>query len=366
MHAAERGNCKIIELLLSHGALANTQDAHGNTALMYSASPSKYDNRLEICKLLIEKGKADPKIPNNNQQTALSIFVICNAMEAAQYLINEHQMQIDLQALMNCKTQKSLIIGGVQYQPNFSIQFLDFCKRNYGFSAKNHPILVAQMFIACAKQGDTHFLKRLLTTDCIPDVNSKDENGWTALMHATQKNYSDVIKILIEAFKVNPQEKNNAGQTAFDIAIEKAHIHAIDYFLKNNCGFTIESINQHGFTPLSQAAASSNLYLLEYFIDRHQANIHATDSSGRTALMIVASPHSNGIPCKTHECNPEDENNAYNRFGLVFRSQGHLDIVKYLISKGCNAQATDKNGRTALDHAKEAGRDEVFEYLRKH
>ena len=43
--------------------------------------------------------------------------------------------------------------------------------------------------------------------------------------------------------------------------------------------------------------------------------------------------------------------------------KGHLDIVQYLTAKGVNIQATDKDGKTALDLAREFGNDDVVKFL---
>ena len=49
---------------------------------------------------------------------------------------------------------------------------------------------------------------------------------------------------------------------------------------------------------------------------------------------------------------------------LAFASlKGHLDIVQYLTAKGVNLQATNKDGQTALDLAREYGNDDVAKFL---
>jgi len=42
---------------------------------------------------------------------------------------------------------------------------------------------------------------------------------------------------------------------------------------------------------------------------------------------------------------------------------GYLEITKYLISIGIDFKAKDKNGRTALDFAKERKKTEIIEFL---
>ena len=47
----------------------------------------------------------------------------------------------------------------------------------------------------------------------------------------------------------------------------------------------------------------------------------------------------------------------------VAAEKGYLEIVKYLIENGANANATDVDGKTALTWAVEKGHSEVVKFL---
>jgi ankyrin repeat protein len=47
----------------------------------------------------------------------------------------------------------------------------------------------------------------------------------------------------------------------------------------------------------------------------------------------------------------------------VASSEGHLDVVKYLISKGANVNIQDARGNDALADARRENRTEVINYL---
>jgi glutaminase len=47
----------------------------------------------------------------------------------------------------------------------------------------------------------------------------------------------------------------------------------------------------------------------------------------------------------------------------VASSEGHLDVVKYLISKGADVNIKDARGNDALADAKRENRTDVIDYL---
>lgn len=67
------------------------------------------------------------------------------------------------------------------------------------------------------------------------NVNIQDNNGMTALMHATANNYHDMVKALLK-YSANPYLKDVDGNTALDIAEYKDNEKIIEllqpYFIK--------------------------------------------------------------------------------------------------------------------------------------
>ncbi len=360
MLAAQHGHHKIIECLIKQGANVNAKNDKGFTALMYAAAQAQFlkdDKKVAIVKLLIEQGKADQNICDNDGNTVLAISALMPTIDIFKYLVTEHKMPVNLTTLINCITQETIQVPSY-FGPILSEPLIDYLIRNHGLTMKEHPNLVIKLLIKACKPPAKNVIKRLLEKDCDAQIDAKDEKGWTALMHAMKYNDVNLFKFIIEECHADINVKNNDGQTVFGMAIQKGDTHIIDYFLKKP-GFTIETSDQNGFTALLYAIAKSDLTVLKNLVEHYHPDILKTDNNGRTALMIAAGPHLTiEGKCKAEECSAAKDKILY---WLPLSS--HLDMVKYLITNGCDVNAIDKDGYTALMYAALADRADVVEYL---
>ena len=48
---------------------------------------------------------------------------------------------------------------------------------------------------------------------------------------------------------------------------------------------------------------------------------------------------------------------------IIASSQGHLEVVKYLVTNGAHVDHTDEDGNTAVTHAMKQGHSEIAQYL---
>jgi ankyrin repeat protein len=79
---------------------------------------------------------------------------------------------------------------------------------------------IDEEFLKACRDGDLKKVKQLLKEGV--DVNTKDEDGWTALMYACLKGEKKVAEFLIEkGVDVNAKDKN--GRTALMIAKENGY-----------------------------------------------------------------------------------------------------------------------------------------------
>jgi hypothetical protein len=71
----------------------------------------------------------------------------------------------------------------------------------------------------------------LLIEKSNPDLEAKDNGGYTALMEAARLGHSDAIHILVQTKKVNIDAKSRSGKTAYDIAVDNRNFKCADMLI---------------------------------------------------------------------------------------------------------------------------------------
>jgi ankyrin repeat protein len=115
-----------------------------------------------------------------------------------------------------------------------------------GANSQNNPLLQA------AAQGNTAVVQQLL--DKGANIESKDKNGYTALILAAVFNNTEVVKLLL-ARGANIEAKNNDGNTALIWAAFKDKLEVVKLLLAN--GANINAKNNDGDTALTMATIKS-------------------------------------------------------------------------------------------------------------
>jgi len=258
-------------------------------------------------------------------------------------------------------------------------------------SAQLKAELNGELFTAI-REGDTAAVKSLLRLGA--DLNARDEDGATALMHAAADADLAMMKLLLdEGADLNAASKG--GATALLWALHD--VEKVKLLLKHDAknldaavlgaagipGATpvLKLLAEHGaslkaskagFTPLMAASRGGDLVAVRYLIDRG-ADVRARTKSGYTALYAAASwPDNAAIVAllleKGADANAEVEVSqpANDLFTPVLAAAMHGDAesLKPLLEKGgkANRQGGDF-GRTPLHAAATTGSESTIELL---
>ena len=182
----------------------NAKNKDGETALMLASS----EGHLEIVKLLIEKG-ADVNVKNEDGKTALTLASRYGHLEVVKYLVengadvNSKENDGDT-ALYYAKTEEIKEV----------LRKAEEKSANSGKDTLNSKQLVNAVL-------DGNFEKVQLLLKKGVDINSKDEDGDTALMIASSEGHLEIVKLLLLRKGADVNIKNNDGKTALDLAKTK-------------------------------------------------------------------------------------------------------------------------------------------------
>ncbi len=130
-------------------------------------------------------------------------------------------------------------------------------------------------FLKLCKYGDARKVEAAIMNGA--EVNTKDNDGWTALMWAARNGHTEIAELLLKhGAEVNA--KNNDGETAFIYAVLRVNVDVAELLLRQ--GADINAKDCGGKTALHLAAEGGNVEAAQ-FLMRHGANKGLKDDKGR-------------------------------------------------------------------------------------
>ena len=111
---------------------------------------------------------------------------------------------------------------------------------------------------------------------------------------------------------------------------EKMNIH----LTSNNFNYNFSKRGVPALTCVEIAVVNGSYETVKYFTERDNNSIHGVNSLGNSLLHLAA-------------------------------MYGYLDIFLYLITKGLELQAKNKDGRTAIDLARKTNNRHILDFLKE-
>jgi uncharacterized protein len=183
-----------------------------------------------------------------------------------------------------------------------------------------------QDFIAAAKAGNSQAISIFLRTR-VP-VETQDELGWTALIHAAACNHENVAAILI---------RNRAG---------------------------IESKDRNGYGPLHWAAFHGHHNIVKLLLEHH-ADVNAHSKLGWTPLMQAATQGHTLVASMLIAAGAEVNCISNDHWTPLHKASanGHTEMVKLLLEHGADSSKPRHNGSTALSLSATGKHQAIVEIL---
>jgi uncharacterized protein len=317
---AQQGDLQAVNVFLAAGMDPNTKDAKGNTSLMYAIA----ENRTELIKILL-KAKANVSQVNNGGGTALGWAAARGKLDIVHLLLDHGA---DAQAI-----SEAFVTAGENAHTDVMHALLE---KGAKLSEVGSEALLgaAGSTVGVPDQGRSDTVTFLCGLGV--DVNAKDNEGWTALLLAADRDRASVVQTLVDRgadvnAKCDCTGYLSGGWTALMIAAREGQDDIARILVAKHADVNVK--NNLGRTALVTAAYEGRADVVRTLLD-NGADVNAKDIHGRTSLMEAA-------------------------------LGGHVDVVQTLLQRGAHVHDRDVQGRTAMQLATIADRVEITPVLRQ-
>jgi ankyrin repeat protein len=128
--------------------------------------------------------------------------------------------------------------------------------------------------------------KRLLNHDKT-EVNARAKHLDTPLHYSVKASNSSLVSLLIQNKHINPNAKNEHGNTPLHCAFFEQNIYTIETvrLLLEPLKININEKNKQGVAPIHLAIDHGNILLINLFFKCEDLNVNTQDNNGITPLM---------------------------------------------------------------------------------
>ena len=187
----------------------------------------------------------------------------------------------------------------------------------------------------------------------VANIEAKDWDEKTPLHYACDNGHLQIVEYLISK-GANIDAKDYYERTPLICACENGDLTIVEYLLSK--GANIEAKGEYEKTPLHYACEKRHLEIIEFLISKganiesqcgyvKQTPLHYACKEGNLQVVELLLSKGANIEAKTLESDWTPLHCATNQVKYYNRT----DVFKYLISKGANKYAKNKDGKTPYD-----------------
>ena len=326
LYAGAEGYIDILKLVSNAGADPTLTNRYGGTALI----PASEHGHVDIVKYLLEKTSIDVNHVNNLGWTAL--------MEAVILGDGREKQQETVKLLLDHGADMSLAdlegMTSLQHAEEKGFKEITNILANDSFKklSEADKAQIKKKFFQAAAQGNVAQVTEILNKGI--DINVADEQGRTAAMIATYKNYPNVVKVLVEHgadINIRDHMENNP----FLYAGAEGYLEILKLTIEAGANPTI--LNRFGGTALIPASEHGYVENVREILEHTDVDVNLINKPGWTALL-EAIVYGDGGPM-------------------------HQETIHLLIEYGADVNVADAKGITPLQHAQSRGFQEISKIL---
>ena len=385
LYASQMGYYDLIELFLSKGADINHKSHENATPLHYALM----NNHKRVVDLFLSdkyKGIIDitPKTTTNGSDPFLTAVACSHPVEVIKRLLefdadvnstNAHGMGcLSLAVLRDSHQVFNYLIECKANVCNTSIEGItplhiaaekentqDFIKTLLDNNADVNPLFGGRTPAFCAGSvGNIQIMQYLISHN--GNTNCTDNSLlFQVALNASLTLKEDFLLQLLKN-KADPNTKREGGESLLHFTAKSNAIRIVKILLEHNADCSVKS--DEDSTPLADAISKGFYQVAELFLN---AGADMNEKKGGYPLLCVAAQLnqvtmlklllSKGVDIES--CNEETGETAL----FLACQSGHKAAVKFLIKKGANVNAPNKDGDTPLMIATQKGHSKIITIL---
>uniref|UniRef100_A0A8C2EA36 Kinase D-interacting substrate of 220 kDa n=1 Tax=Cyprinus carpio TaxID=7962 RepID=A0A8C2EA36_CYPCA len=210
-----------------------------------------------------------------------------------------------------------------------------------------------------SEQGSLEIVQELIRRGA--NVNLDDIDCWTALISAAKEGHTEVLKELLEN-NANVEHRDMGGWSALMWAAYKGRVEVAHLLLEKGANPNITG--QYSVYPIIWAAGRGHAEIVQLLL-QHGAKVNCSDKYGTTPLIWAG--RKGHYDCVMHLLENGanvDQEGANSMTALIVAVRGGFtEVVKELLKRNPNMNMTDKDGNTALMIAAIEGYTEIVQDL---
>ena len=366
--AITHGDIKILNVLLLHGADIHRKNKESKSYLHVAISRG----HMDISKKLLEDYHFDIENADDKGWTAIHSAAESGNWGLFQYL-TENGSDVYSTAM---DSKHCLHIAASKGHFQFSKKLL----QNYRFNIESKDAKGWTVIHCAAGSGNLELFKYLVQHES--DIYCRTKVGRSCLHIAASGGHLKLCKILLEKYKFSIYARDDNWCTVLHCACESGKLHLFQYFIekgskvasetknKMSClhfdvsegylklserlvetyNLDIKSKNTKGWNVLHCAAKSGNFHLFRYLIQKG-LDVNENTKDNKNSLHIAAQ-NGHFTFCKLFLENYKfDIKKADGEGSSLLHSAaecGNIELIQYLIDKGCDIYRKKKNGMNSL------------------
>lgn len=375
-YAVFTGRLAIVRLFLNHPKTnINVLDSGGCTCLFTLLNSYLPSCRQIACELL--NNNIDITIPNNNGDTILHCISQANNSGWIDAILNTKNPPLNTQNKIGdtplhiaCRMNAYLIIKSMlssHHVINFKLRNqskespLDIAldsgyDRIFSLFFDKNPEKIMRMyhkdkrlFGYIIRANKPHLLKKIL-----PSSYVEDTKNWTPLITASERGNADIVLLLLKQKNCNHLQKLKDGRIALHCASENGHLKCVKRLFEHDNNLDYQTHNEN--TALHLACANKHINVIDYLVEKGAQTLIKNKDDSVPFLLVYLKNLQDKIKKTTlnrmlHAKDSKD-NTLFHIYTTIYapqNSRSYDNYLKFLIEKGLNIYARNKNHLTALD-----------------